>query len=434
MLKKITETLNQRNLTAWQVREIRKKGFQSFLALNEKESQREVSTTKYRITIFQNRNEAKPVLGLSSFTLADVNLHELDHYLDIALTSASLTSNQPFELPEQPKSLPEVSILDSTLSANSLSSLEERIRKAVSTEKSVRLSAAEFFIDRIESRLINSKGLDLHQEESFIHTEFILLAKTGDKENEYINRYTRRFLSDFDLEGEVKSSAQDAREATQAGLPKTGKFPVVFSEEPLDHLFDPLIARASARLKYNRMLEVELGKSVVSGDAEGDTVSIWSNNLLNHATGSYRFDSYGIVGGRTCLIENNKVQTLLADKRYADYLGVPVTGEMGNFEVAAGRHSFQDLLKPEFSQSPVLYHIRAFSAFEPNSITGAFSAEIRAGSEISAQGIRPIKGGSVSGVLQKNLLKAWLSKETHQRERALVPKGILFKELDIAGN
>jgi hypothetical protein len=82
---------------------------------------------------------------------------------------------------------------------------------------------------------------------------------------------------------------------------------------------------------------------------------------------------------------------------------------------------------------PVIYQLMAFSAFEPNAITGAFSAEIRAGYEITTRGKKPIKGGSVSGVLQRDLLNAYLSKEQTQRERALLPKGIFFQKLTLAG-
>ncbi len=434
MIQKIIEKLSQRKLSAWQIRESKKRSYQSFLALNEKECERTVETTKYRITLHKKKEGDKPVMGISSFQIAEVNFSGLDALLDMATTSAEMTSNQPFELPEQPKELPSVDILDSSLEASTLKGLEDRLRQSVAKEKEIRLSAAEFFIDRVESRLRNSRGLDLSQEESFLHLESILLSKSGGKENEYINRYTRRYLSDFDLEGEIKTSAQNAREATRASLPKTGKFAVLFSEEPMDKIFEPLIARTSARLKYNRMLEVEVGKSVVDGNAEGDSVSIWANNLLDKSAGSFKFDSYGTPAGKTCLIENNKVMKLLSDKRYSDYLNVPVTGELGTFEVLGGTRAFSDLEKLSPEVGNTLYHIQAFSAFEPNAITGAFSAEIRTGHEITAKGIRPIKGGSVSGVLQKALVTAWLSKETAQRERCLVPKGILFKNLDIAGN
>ncbi len=434
MISKIIDRLSKRNLSAWQIREVRKKSYQSFLALGEKECQRTVDSTRYKITIHKKRTGEKPVMGLTSFSLADVNFSQIDSMLDIALASADMTANQPFDLPSQPTKLPSVSILDGSLGFSTLNELEGRIRQSVSAEKEIRLSAAEFFIDIVESRLLNSKGLDLSQQESLLHTEFILLSKSGAKENEYINRYTRRYLSEFDLEGEIRSSAHNAREATKASLPKTGKFPVLFSDEPLDKLFEPLIARTSARLKYNRMLDVEVGKSVVDGSPEGDSISIWANNLLEKSVGSYQFDSYGTPAGKVSLIEKNNVKNLLCDKRYSDYLNVPVTGELGNFEVSGGTKAYSELEALAKQHGEPLYHIQAFSAFEPNAITGAFSAEIRTGYEITANGTRPIKGGSVSGILQKALLSSWLSKETVQRERCLVPKGILFKKLDIAGN
>jgi predicted Zn-dependent protease len=262
-----------------------------------------------------------------------------------------------------------VALRDASLGPSTLALCEDRIRAAVAKEKNIRLSAAEFFIDNIESRLLNHKGLDVSQEESFIQTEFILLATNGTTENEYINRTTRRFGQDLDLEREVAQSALFARDATAASLPKTGSFPVLLSDEPLDQLFNPLIARASARLKYNKMVQTELGQSVVEkGTVKGDHVTLWSNGTLDRLTGSARFDTYGTPLGRVCLIERNNIKAYLADKRYADYLGLPVTGEMGNVEVDPGSASFEKLSDPSNVEGTTIYHLQAFSAFEPNAI------------------------------------------------------------------
>jgi predicted Zn-dependent protease len=182
------------------------------------------------------------------------------------------------------------------------------------------------------------------------------------------------------------------------------------------------------------MVSSEVGKTVVAdGNVAGDRITLWSNALLKGALGSARFDSYGTPGRRVCLIEDNLLRAYAVDKRYADYLKLPVTGELANIEVASGLTAFDSLRDPAGVGAPVLYHLQAFSAFEPNAITGAFSAEIRAGYEISTKGVRPIKGGSVSGVLHRDLLDCRLSKERVQRERLLAPKGLLFSKLTIAG-
>lgn len=432
MLSQIKDKLEKRRLFGWQARWARKKSHQSFLAREKSECQRQVETESCVISVYIKKGPEQ--LGLSTFKVTPADLERFDEKLEEALFAAGLVTNQLFELPEQPQSLPTVAIKDNFLDDKTLIHLEDRVRAAVSGEKQIRLSAAEFFINQIDFQLINHRGLDVRQEESLIHTEFILLGRTGARENEYINRYTRRFLKDFDLEGEVSRSAQFARDATAAQLPQTGNFPVVLSDEPLDHLFNPLVARASARLKYNKMMQMEIGQSVVEeGVVIGDTITMWSNGLLEGAVGSSRFDSYGTPLGRICLIEQNKLKTYLADKRYADYLHVGLTGELGNIELAPGSVSYKNLLDPLRAPEKTIYHLQAFSAFEPNAITGAFSAEIRAGTEITANGTRPIKGGSVSGVLQHDLLDCRLSSEMVQRERILCPQGILFSNLTLAG-
>jgi predicted Zn-dependent protease len=307
MITKITEALNKRNLSGWMVRETRVKSHQSFLALAERECTRRVDTTTYTITIHQKRGD---VLGLSSFRLSKEGLPSFEKSLDDALFAAGLVSNQPFELPDAPKYLPEVEIFDATVNENSLTKFEDRLKAAVAKEKSTRLSAAEFFVDAVESRLVNHKGLDVNQRETRLHTEFILLSKAGKTEKEFIDRYSRRYIRDFDLEAQVRDSAQRAREATKASLPQTGAFPVILTDEPLDHIFNPVLARASARLKYNKMIQSEIGQSVTpGGDPKGDTVTLWSNSLLNRALGSSRYDSYGTPGRRICLIEKKQRET-----------------------------------------------------------------------------------------------------------------------------
>jgi len=433
MIKKITESLKKQNLSGWQIRWARKKSHQSFIALTQLECRRMVETEACVISIYKKKPAGK--LGMASFKITPANLENFEKEFERALFAAGLVNNQPFELPDQPGKLSGVLLHEDGLGEDTLAACEERIRAAVAMEKQVRLSAAEFFVDEIESRLMNHKGLDVSQMETLLQTEFILLARAGERENEYINRTTRRFLKDFDLEAEIAQSSRFARDATAAALPRTGNFPVVLSDEPLDQLFNPLVARASARLKYNKMMNMDLGGSVVdAGPLKGDGITLWSNGGIDRAVGSTRFDTYGTPLGRVCLIENNILKTYLADKRYADYLSVPVTGELGNIEVGEGSVPFKSLLDFSRGNGKTVYHLQAFSAFEPNAITGAFSAEIRAGYEITPNGTRPVKGGSVSGVLQRDLLDCRLSKERVQRERVLAPQGILFSNLTIAGN
>jgi len=402
------------------------------LAKTDLECRRQVHQTLYDVSLYikEGRN-----LGLAGFKIGPQEAGALDQRIEDALGAARLVKNQPFELPENPSSYPDVEIYDSSVNEHTLAEFEARLINEIKKEKNIRLSSAEFFIDQIQTRLLNHRGLDATQKESSLYMECILLAKNKDRENEFINRVKRRLKNDLKIEEEVRESARMAREATRAAPPKTGTYPVLLTGEPLDNLFAPLLARASARFKYLKMLAYELGREVVDeGEIKGDKITLWSNGLLKGGLGTNRFDSYGTPSQRLCLIHENKLNRYLADKRYSDYLNVPVTGEMGNVEIEPGKTPFDTLKDPAFSQSDTLLLLEAFSAFEPNPITGAFSAEIRTGVEISPTGVRPLKGGAVSGHLQKDLLHCHLSKEQVQRERGLFPKGVLFHRLTIAGD
>ena len=426
----ISNALGRRKLSGWQIREGRRTSNQSFLALTDPECRRVVETRAWIVSLHQRRGDA---LGLASFKITGPEMGDLEKRIDEALFSASLVTNQPFELPEPGGALPLVDLEEKDAGPRLAAEIEDRIRAALGRERGVRLSSAEVFIDRLESRLMNHKGIDVAQTETSLHMELILLARAGGRENEFIDRYTRRLARDFNVEGEVRHSAELARDATKASLPQTGLFPVLLTDEPLDHLFNPIVARASARLKYNRMVEGKIGDRVLDA-GPGDPVTVWSNPLVSGASGSFRFDGYGSPAKAVCLVENSVLKNHLADKRYADYLGVPVTGELGNVEVGAGNVPYGELLRLALAGGGPIYHLLAFSAFEPNAITGAFSAEIRAGYEITATGTRPIKGGSVSGVLQRDLARARLSRERTQRESVLAPSGVFFDRLTIAGD
>ena len=142
-------------------------------------------------------------------------------------------------------------------------------------------------------------------------------------------------------------------------------------------------------------------------------------------------DSTGAIGTRRLLIENGKLKGRWASSRYAQYLKQETTGDLGNIEVEPGKYAEADLFKPE-SGRPI-YHLYDFSYFEPNPITGEFSAEIRSGEEITASGRKPIKGGSVSGLSSAAVASALFSVEREQRERYLGPKAIRCPQLTLAG-
>jgi predicted Zn-dependent protease len=128
-------------------------------------------------------------------------------------------------------------------------------------------------------------------------------------------------------------------------------------------------------------------------------------------------------------VDNGILRAFWGPSRYAQYLGIPSTGEFGNLELAAGSHPFSSLA----SDTGTYYHVVSFSAMSPDPITGDFVGEIRLGYEVNKGVASPIRGGSISGNLFAALATVSLSSETILLAGYHGPRAARFESITVAG-
>jgi predicted Zn-dependent protease len=430
-------------LSGWQVRETRKTSAQRFLNKQATESSRSVETLAWEVEVLVNqypkrRSQEGATTGNARFTLDAASLPRLGKELSQAAAAAALVRNQPYTMTNPGPSFSNLALADPAINAQApeaLAQLEQRLRAAAAAQGAgIRLAAAEFFAERSNLRLVNSQGLQAAQESTLFSGEFVLLATDGrGGESEVFRLFKRRRLQDWDLEAEVAHAAEAGRQRARASLPPSGRFDVALSGDALDHLFDWLVAQASAAAKYNHIIEREPGDILVLAEPGASTLTLWHNSQIPWAVGSYRFDPSGSPSCRRLLVEHGQLHGFWANARYAQYLQMAQpTGELGNLEVEPGRRSCAELLVP--SEGRPLLHLTEFSYFEPNPVTGEFSAEIRLGELIGTDGSRQsVRGGSVSGSSREAFSRIQLSRETVRRERYHGPQVVLLPGLTLAG-
>lgn len=436
----IIDVLEQdERLSGWQVREVSKRSNQYFLNKSQEEGRRRVETVSYEVEILLTRKvkadkDMKWVTGNARFNIDPADFGRFGKHLDVALASADLVQNEMYTMTEVAGLMPQVSLSDPLIEKDgdgqALAGAEE-LRTAAAKEKGVRLVAAEFFAESFRTRYFNSQGVNCLFESSLYSGEYCLLAQGAKGETEVFNAFKRRRLQDCGLAALVAESAEKSRLRTTARLPKTGSFDVAFTGEALDHFFAWFTTQASGAAKYNRMTQVEPGQMLAEPKAGATPLTLWHNALIPWAVGSYKVDPSGTPGGKKLLIESGKLKARVANARYAQYLKLQPTGELGNIEVEPGRESSADLLKP--ADGRPLYVLSDFSYFEPNGMTGEFSSEIRFGLEKSAGGTQVVSGGSISGLSATAISGARFSSEREQRERYLGPKVIRCENLTFAG-
>jgi PmbA protein len=428
-IKQLQEFIRSfREVSSWEIRRWRKKSYQRYLIFDRIESQRMVESEKFIVTFYlEQKWEGQKVLGESTVSFAGGE--DYRGRLTSALEMAALVKNPVFRLPEKGLIYDPIQTVDPDIREQPLIYLD-RIQEDLQGEplERVKRSSAEVFLEDKELFLINSNGLE--QEASFteILVDFVLLAEKGarlDGESQGTRR--ARFYKDLRMAEIVRQYGQYAREAQEARLPSSGRYPVVFGGEALDTLFSFFIQHASGPACFQNWSQLTLGEPVIH-DLRGEALSLSSNPSLPGGLESRPFDSNGLPLRPVKVIKDNLFKTRLNNKRYADYLKEEATGELSNVEVGPGSHSLVS-----FAADGPGYYLCRFSTFEPNPITGAFSGEIRTGYFLEGGRKTPIKGGSVSGTMQKAFRQAYFSKEIIQRESFLGPEAVKIDRLDITG-
>jgi PmbA protein len=444
MLEQLLASLERhRGIHDWIVRRRRSRGVQLYLVGRDVESQREVQTEEYEVEVFNDHpfppgteaaQRGERARGAAAIRLVPADATRLDAVVEDAVQMASLVHNPMYALAE-PAAYPDVPLTDPTLEtldaqAHAAQTFAERVWMLVAEEPGVRLSAAELFMTFAELELRSSRGARGESTGTSLMSELVLLAGgTAVDEAESFRHLNARRLEDLWLEGAVPETAARARDTLRAGTPQTRLGPVILEGEALAPLFEAFVFQASGAAAYNKLSRFQIGETVCGGrEARGDRLTLRANAVRPYGQRSHRFDGDGVAGQNVLLVDGGVLRARHATQRYAQYLGLPATGESGNVDVELGA-----VTADELAAGGGVYRIVAFSAPDVDPVTGDFGSEIRLGYELTSSGARPVKGGSVSGNVFEAFADARFSRELYDHDGYAGPRQIRFESLRVAG-
>lgn len=435
---------------AWQIASAHREEAQVYLiGADIEEARRIVSDEDAAVTLYNRHTPHTPesagqALGATTLTVLP---HELDdkerlgaRLRDGALM-ASLTDNQPFMLPRMPdQGFPVVETEDIGLGASMVAAVErvgQQLRAALQQSSRVRLGSAEIYAARTQHALTNSAGLSASKRETTAFLDLALLAGEGEHVAEFHAELYRRRLSDLHVERIVAAYGAFALHALHATPPGAWQGPVMLSGEAAAQIFnppffssDPFVAHTSAEMAYRKLSRFSVGEFITPEEPRGDRLTLVSDALRPYGVRSSAYDSSGAPAKNVTLIEDGVFKRPWADVKYAQYLGVEPTGDIGNLTVSRGATPLDHLRST--AQGPV-YEVVAFSWFNPDRVTGDFSAEIRLGYRHDQSGVRPIKGGSLVGNIFRAFGDARFSAEPFTDGTYFGPAAIRFANLTITG-
>jgi PmbA protein len=435
-------------IDAWQVTTTHRDEAQVYLiGATIEEARRSVSSDDATVTLHNlhapHASEGDgQALGVTSLTILPEELADLrplaTRLRDGALM-ASLTDNQLFTLPSMPaQGFPVVEAEDIGLGASMAAAVEragQQVRAALRMTPGVRLGSAEIYATRMQHMLTNSAGLSASKRETSAFLDLALIAGEGDHVAEFHAELRRRRLSDLHVERIIAAYGAFALHALHASAPDAWQGPVVLSGEAAAQLFNPLfggpfVAQTSAEMAYRKLSRFTIGQRITPEEPRGDRLTLTSDATRAYGVRTSAYDGSGVPAQAVTLVEDGVFKRPWADTKYAQYLGVEATGDIGNLTVSRGSTPLERMRSAD--QGPV-YEIVSFSLFNPDPLTGDFSTEIRLGYRHDGSRVTPIKGGALVGNIFAAFGDARFSAEPFSDGTYFGPAAIRFGELTITG-
>ncbi|HKL79910.1 MAG TPA: metallopeptidase TldD-related protein, partial [Mobilitalea sp.] len=290
------------------------------------------------------------------------------------------------------------------------------------------INSCEIFLNKINTHIINSEGVDAKAVHYEGMVEFITTWK--EKEDE-IELYRCVNFSDFDqelLSNEVKAMIEIAKEkAIAKNTPALKTLPVILTRKAVEEFIGFYYTKSKADSVYNKASTWKLDDNVQGQEVKGDLITMTLNPFLQNSTDSRSFDEDGFPLETVKIIEQGILKRYIANTRYAHYLEVEPTGSISNIVVKGGSRTFSELKKEPHLEAA------AFSDFSVDNLSGDFCGEIRLAWYFDGEKTIPVTGGSVSGNINELQNELYLSKELQKDNNFEGPKAVKLSNVTIAG-
>ena len=437
MKKIITILENNKQVDEYKITNVTTTSTELFFIKEELQMNRAKDVTHVTINVYKNFEEnGIKYKGSSQTLISPTNTNEeIERKINQAVLAASFVKNEYYSLVEPSNEIaPEIN--SAFKSGNVINSIGKLVKDLYEENNQFEafINSTEFFINKKEIQIINSKGLNISYDSYQCEIELITEANGA---NESIEIYEVFNFSDYDQEY-IKTSIVESLEnaslrAQAVPMPKVENLPVILRGSSSKELWDYYSFCTSGAQIYEHLHNHKVGENIqgenIQGEnIQGDKVSISRKPNIPNSTASRYYDGDGVYLREIQLLKNGIITSLLAGKRISDYLKIPCTGNVGNMVVEGGSYSEDELRK-----GPHL-EIISFSDFQSDPMTGFFGGEFRLGIYFDGEKKTPVTLGSISGNIKKVQSQLYLSKELTKSNNFIGPKLIKINNISIAGN
>lgn len=429
-IKKIIS--NNIEVSEWKIIEKKIKSYELFFIKRELDMNRAKNVNHYDLTVYKNFEiDGEKYKGSSQTklhpTMTDVEIKES---IDNAIYAAQFAKNKYYPLvePTHENEKKLKSNLKNKKLVEFLPDIIDAIFKADVYEKGW-INSTEMFLNEINSRIVNSCGIDLGYKKFEGAIEFITTWK---EEKEEVELYRLINFANFNakkITKEVEDMLQTCKgRALAKPIPQLNNYSVILTGTPVKDIFNYYSNRGNVAYVYQGYSTAKVNSSMQGEDIQGDKINIKLNPFLEGSTMSEPFDNEGIILKETQLIKDGVLNNYWGNNKYSYYLSVEPTGNINNIEVNCGSKSIDVMKKNAYLE------IVSFSNFQMDIFTGDFGGEIRLAWYNDGNDVIPVTSGALSGNIKDYQQNMYFSKEVTQDNNYKGPKSIQLLNVNIAGN
>ena len=431
-LQTLIELLNGRNdIDGWLINETSTDSHEFFFIAKKLDMNRTKTVEKIQLTVYKDfENDGSQYKGSASTTLPPaLEISELTDILDDLIFAACYVKNADYQLvqkqEEKAKNIP------CNLASKDPMTIAPKIIEAMYSQDVYdegRINSVELFLEQTSNHLMNSEGVD--QNYTAYYGEIELIVDWQAEGKEAVELFNLLQFSDVDydkLKDFVKDALTTAKLRAEATpLLDVPKIPILLTRTSVPTFFEYFTAKSSAEAVYQKYSSLQVGQAIQGDTITGDAVTLKLKPIIPGSPSSRAVDGDGVLLSDILLYDNGVLKQYHGSNRYAQYLGVPITGHIPNVEISGGKHS-----EAELREEPYLELI-AFSDFQMNEITGDFGGEIRLAKYVDKGTTHYLTGGSISANFKQVAPSMLLSKETQQIGSTICPKVIKLFDVSLA--
>jgi len=433
VLERIIQIIkNHENISGYKICETNTQANELFFIKKNVDMDRAKKVRHFQVTVYVDfEEEGTKYKGASTTNIhPTMSEEEMKQAIGEAAFSAKFIKNPYYPL-TKPTQVPYQQGSESNFAKESLPYWMNEITKAVYKNDIFDqggINSCEIFLNKVETRIVNSEGVDAHAVDYRCMVEFITTWKEAGEE---IELYRCINCSEFESEllaEEVKDMINTCKDkAIAENTPALGTFPVILTRGAVKDFFSYYFSKCNASSVYNAKSTWKVGDLLQGTKVKGDPITMTLHPLLDNSTCSGGFDEDGFALEPVTIIEKGELKQYLADTRYAHYLKVAPTGALQNVIVEGGSHPISELQK-----EPHLETV-AFSDFTVDDMTGDFCGEIRLAWYYDGTKRVPVTGGSIVGNINELHHQLYLSKEIQRENNFMGPRAVKLMSVTVSG-